>query len=67
MRLPKSNRIIRRQLSGVNQLALIFPSGCTAKNESGGSCSCSDSSCTGNKTCNCQDASGANSPSCSCS
>jgi hypothetical protein len=69
MTLPKLSPSVSRAKAGVS-LAVLAPqirlSGCSATNESGGSCSCSDSSCTVGQTCHCYDASGANAPECYC-
>jgi len=70
MKLPKQTLGISRVKFGVRPAATgpaILLSDCTASNESGGSCSCTDSNCNLGQTCSCQDASGANTPSCSCS
>lgn len=45
----------------------VRPSDCSARNENGGTCSCSNSNCSEGETCHCQDTSGANPPSCECS
>ena len=40
---------------------------CSAKNDFGSTCSCTNSTCTDAKQCYCSDGTGASSPTCTCS